>query len=347
MTTPLVSVVVTTYRHAHFIADALASVLAQRTSFGLEILVGEDGSDDGTAEIVERIAREHPRRVTVFHRDRRDVVMHAGRPTGRHNFVATLGAARGTYVALLDGDDRWTSPDKLQRQVEHLEHDPRAALCFHRVALVDAADRRCGAVAPHHARAHYDVADLIAWLEIPTSSVLLRRAHVPALGAWYEALPFGDWPFFLLCALAAARTAPLAYLDDELGVYRQHGGGRWSPLSARTRLTQHVAAARAMRERVPPDVRALLDARIALLQGRALRERLHARDPTGIGAVLGRIVHDALSDRRSLLRWVRTVGLAALRRARDDESRDRMDYGAGPSPARAASSMAASEPMTR
>src|SRR5262245_29671930 len=97
--TPLVSIVTLTYQHAAYIAQCLDSLLAQRTDLPFEILIGEDESTDGTREICERYAREHPDRIRLFLRERKDVVHINGRPTGRFNFIKTLAEVRGKYIA--------------------------------------------------------------------------------------------------------------------------------------------------------------------------------------------------------------------------------------------------------
>jgi glycosyltransferase involved in cell wall biosynthesis len=300
--TPLVSVCVTTYRHQGFIAAALDSVLAQRTDFAFEVLVGEDGSDDATPEIVRRYERADPR-VRAFFRDRADVVHYGGRPTGRHNFAATLAEARGRYVALLDGDDTWSDPDKLALKVARLEREPESSLSFHPVAVIDDRNTRLGTVAPRHARSRYQVSDLALWLEIPTSSVLLRRSLMPALGPWFLALPFGDWPLFVL----TARHGPIAYVDREMSVYRRHPGARWSTLDWDTRSNEHVVAARAMLRRATPDLRLLLEQRIAHLQGRIIQRQLGAREGARVATTLSRALTECREDERSSLRWAWSI----------------------------------------
>src|SRR5262245_61904643 len=118
-----VSVLVMTYNHARFIRQAVDSVLMQRAGFEFEILISEDCSTDGTREIVLDYARRHPDTIRLLLSD----------TNLRSNAIVVRGieAARGEYVALLDGDDFWTSPDKLQRQVRFLDTHPDCSLCFH------------------------------------------------------------------------------------------------------------------------------------------------------------------------------------------------------------------------
>ena len=129
-TRPLVSVVVPTYQHAQFIAQCLDGILMQRASFSFEILVGEDESTDGTRKICERYAAEHPDRIRLFLRSRKDVIHINGKPTGRANLLGLFQEAKGAFIAWCDGDDAWIDPNKLQLQVDALLADPDAVACF-------------------------------------------------------------------------------------------------------------------------------------------------------------------------------------------------------------------------
>ena len=123
-TTPLVSVCMTTYNHAPYIARAIESVLAQRTSFAVELLLGEDCSSDSTPDICRSYAERYPDRIRLVTSEH-NVGMRA-------NYRRTIEACRGRYVAICDGDDWWCDPDKLERQVAMLEADPSLGLCYTR-----------------------------------------------------------------------------------------------------------------------------------------------------------------------------------------------------------------------
>jgi glycosyltransferase involved in cell wall biosynthesis len=138
---PDISIVVLTYNHAPFIRQCLQSVVEQETGYKLEILVGEDGSTDGTAQIVDDLASRYPNVVHVFHRDRADVIYVMGRPTGRANLLKTITAASGRYLAILDGDDFYTDPRKLELQARMLDADPTLSACCHAFLSVDHAGR--------------------------------------------------------------------------------------------------------------------------------------------------------------------------------------------------------------
>jgi glycosyltransferase involved in cell wall biosynthesis len=120
MIKPLVSVDMITYNHAPYIAKAIECVLAQKTSFPFELVIGEDCSTDGTREIVLDYARRFPEKIRVITSDR-NVGM-------KENSNRVYAALRGKYIAWCEGDDYWHSEGKLQLQVDYLESHPDCGL---------------------------------------------------------------------------------------------------------------------------------------------------------------------------------------------------------------------------
>ena len=102
-----------TYNHERFIAQAIESVLEQKTTFDFEIVIGEDCSTDGTGKIVMSYAQKYPDKVRAIVREK-----NIG---ATHNFINTLNQCRGQYVALLEGDDYWIDPMKLELQIRVME----------------------------------------------------------------------------------------------------------------------------------------------------------------------------------------------------------------------------------
>jgi glycosyltransferase involved in cell wall biosynthesis len=232
-----VSVLVVTYNHEQFVRQALDSALAQRLPQPFEILISEDCSTDGTREIVQEYADRHPHLFRLLLSER----------NLRSNQVVARGfqAARGRYVALLDGDDYWTSADKLRAQVAFLDARPDLTICFHNVEVVDEHSQSTGrlwnaAAQPAVSGLH----DLLRGNFIATSSVVYRRAAVTEVPAWYDHFfPVTDWPLHVLYA----REGRIGYLDRTLGAYRLHGGGLFSPLDERQKLEANADFYRRLR----------------------------------------------------------------------------------------------------
>ena len=122
---PLVSVCLHTYNHADFIQEAIDSVLMQETNFSFEVIIGDDASTDGTSEIIDRYHREYPSKIKVL-RSNENLGKYTG--NGRLNLIRELRACRGKYIALLEGDDYWLNPLKLQKQVDCIELN--SSLCW-------------------------------------------------------------------------------------------------------------------------------------------------------------------------------------------------------------------------
>jgi glycosyltransferase involved in cell wall biosynthesis len=221
---PKVSVALITYNQERFIAQALEGVLMQQTRATFEVVVGEDCSTDGTARVIAAFQERYPGRLEVL-------------PTPRNlgmiaNLVRTLRACRGEYVALLEGDDYWTDPAKLQRQVEFLDGHPGCTVCFHdaEVRFEDAArppKRYC----PPGLKEISTLEDLLRVNFIPTCSAMFRNGLVREFPDWFHTLDFGDWPLHLL----NARHGDIGYVAEPMAVYRMHSGGAWGRLAERRR----------------------------------------------------------------------------------------------------------------
>jgi glycosyltransferase involved in cell wall biosynthesis len=128
MSAPLVSIITPTYNHSKYIIDCIRSVQAQRFT-NWEMLIINDGSTDSTADLVAEYIKNEPR-VKLFSRQNVGIF----RLAETYNFA--LGMARGTYIAILEGDDLW-EPEKLARQVEVLEKRPEVVLAWGKVASVN------------------------------------------------------------------------------------------------------------------------------------------------------------------------------------------------------------------
>ncbi len=120
---PLVSVAVGTFNHEPYIRQCLDSVLMQQVSFDYEVVLWEDNSVDQTREIVLDYQQHHPDKIRL--RLARENLYSQGIKLGTRDYY------RGKYIAMLEGDDCWTDPLKLQKQVDFLKANPDCSLCFH------------------------------------------------------------------------------------------------------------------------------------------------------------------------------------------------------------------------
>jgi glycosyltransferase involved in cell wall biosynthesis len=216
---PKVTVHMITYNHAKFIAQAIESVLMQETEFSVELIIGEDCSTDGTREIVRRYACQYPKFIRPLFPDQ-----NLG---ANKNSRAVREAWRGEYIAILEGDDYWTDPRKLQKQVALMDQNPSYSMCGtaaqQLVVSSDGQDKQIGVYPSGPAKALYSLEDVLVEYPFWTVTFVLRNGIVNFPG-WYEKAKYGD-----VCLLALyAEKGPVAYLNDVTATYRIHPGGIWS-----------------------------------------------------------------------------------------------------------------------
>jgi glycosyltransferase involved in cell wall biosynthesis len=209
------SVMMITYNHERFIAQAIESALAQRVNFDYEIVIGEDCSTDNTQAIVIDFARRYPGRIAPFLRRRNIGAM--------RNFAQTIEACRGQYVAFLEGDDYWTDPDKLQKQVDFLDGYTDRAIVCHRVQRIETGSTKLD-VFPERAAGEYTIEDLLKSNFVMTCSMVVRRELIGRLPNWLFDMKLADWP---LCAMVA-RHGTIELMDDVMASYRVHSTSAWS-----------------------------------------------------------------------------------------------------------------------
>ncbi len=220
-----VSVSLVTYNHAPFIRQAIESALMQQTNFDFEILIGEDDSNDGTRQIAIEYAAKYPEKIRLFLHDRKDVIYLKGKPTGRRNLIHNIQNARGTYIARLEGDDYWTSPNKLQEQVDFLDCNPDYAICSHDVFILKADGTKETSHWFKKRLPDYDLCDVLSGKFFPpTCSVLFRNHLIKDFPEWFYRASVADFPLIVLCA----QFGKIRHLEQVSGVYRLHSGGVWS-----------------------------------------------------------------------------------------------------------------------
>jgi glycosyltransferase involved in cell wall biosynthesis len=220
-----VPALILTYNHERFIRQALESALAQEVDFAYEIVVSEDRSTDRTRSIVEEYALRFPQTIRLI----------LSEHNLRSNEVVARGfrAAEGEYIALLDGDDYWTSPRKLAKQVAFLDSHPDCAICFHNAEVRGDAGREPWLwTPPGHPRIS-TFEDIWMGNFIATASTMYRNGLIGEIPAWYPPMfPITDWPLHIL----HAERGSIGYIDEVMSVYRYHEGGQYSGLTEDEKL---------------------------------------------------------------------------------------------------------------
>ena len=142
----MVSICCITYNQASYIRDALEGFVNQKTDFAYEVLIHDDASNDGTADIIREYADRYPDLIFPILQTENQYSKGLTNVSGTFNFPR----ARRKYIAMCEGDDYWTDDRKLQKQVDYLEANPGCSLCFHSAkveiqgkALTEHAMRPC------------------------------------------------------------------------------------------------------------------------------------------------------------------------------------------------------------
>ena len=229
-----VSVAVITCNHELFIAPAIVSVLAQQTNFDFELIIGDDCSTDRTREIVLDYEKRFPRKIRVLPNDS-SLGMH-------RNLARTIAACSGDYVALLEGDDCWTSKRKLQKQADFLDRDSSCSICFHPVNWFYEDDHAGDGSSTHNTewpqdhRGYSTIEDLLGEMFIQTASVMFRNGLIGEYPKMLDDLKMADWPLYLLIA----DHGRIGCLNEVMSAYRNHAGGVWFSLEDEMRYRQAI-----------------------------------------------------------------------------------------------------------
>jgi len=222
---PLVSITIITYQHKLFIAQCIESALAQETNFPYEIIIGEDGSTDGTREICIEYAEKYPDKIRLFLRDRRLTALELPDKVLLFNGNFCRKSTRGKYFALLDGDDYWIDNRKIEKQVDFLETNNDFSLCFTDGYILD--ELRGKATYPMYKvlpKSEYSTADVIRVRPGQTCTLMFRSTAVLPPPVWVFGLVHGD----VVLKILAAQYGKVGFIPDKTGVYRIHDGGFYS-----------------------------------------------------------------------------------------------------------------------
>lgn len=276
-----VTVSITTYNQARFIEKALESVASQVAPFDYEILIGDDGSDDGTSALVDEFARQHEGPIRVFHRVRAAAAQSGlmNFESGRRNYWANMRAARGEFIAHLDGDDYWCSSDKLARQVRQLESTPRLSACFAAARVVDADGRDLGRVLkPSSTSEIFSLNDLLMDNPANSPTLMFRKSAIAVHHDWFDRMPGVFWPTLVACAL----SGDIGFEDHITGCYRLHGSAVHSGRSKVRKTEWSLLGRLELRGGLPRESWPTLEAAIGVWQTRLDSAIRDANAPRGL-----------------------------------------------------------------
>ncbi len=212
---PIVSVCCLVYNHEPFLRECFEGFVMQQTTFPIEILVHDDASTDHSADIIREYTAKYPDLFKPIYQTENQY------SKGVDVFSINVSRAKGKYIAICEGDDYWTDPLKLQKQVEFLENNPDFALCFHRRDIIEECQLKSDEMAVE--KDIWDVNEAMYHF-VPTQTVLFRN-YPNIIPTKCKSLDATLW-------ISISRFGKFKYLNFNGAVYRIHSGGMWNGSSA-------------------------------------------------------------------------------------------------------------------
>jgi len=213
-----------TYNHAKYIAEAIDSVLAQKTDFPFAIHVIDDCSTDGAQDIIRDYAARFPGVVKPFINKK-----NIGAEVTQKNFYRGFCTLDGDYIAFLEGDDYWTSPNRLQTHVAFLEAHPDYVACANDTLKVyDDGSRPAHVFMQPPQRDTHDIDDVISLTSVfHASSLTFRNVFRGRVPRYLSSRLSCD----IFITVAHAQFGKIRYFPHAWSVYRAHSGGLFSSMT--------------------------------------------------------------------------------------------------------------------
>jgi glycosyltransferase involved in cell wall biosynthesis len=251
-TKPLLTICCIAYNHSPFIRDSILGFLHQQTNFPVEIIIHDDASSDGTADLIKQFHEEYPKLIKAILQEQNQ---YSSRGFGF--FSQVLQQAQGKYIALCEGDDYWTDPNKLQKQVDFLEANPDFSICFHKVKILQDGFLKEDFIT--NPPLPFSTIEDLAWGNyIHTCSCVFRNRGAEILGPNFYSSPLGDYYLHMM----NAQHGKIHCIDAAMAVYRIHDSSLWSNLGRFDNLDKTLVA----RKCILADLNSsLLQARINLI----------------------------------------------------------------------------------
>ncbi len=268
MSSPILSVCIRSYNQEKYIAQAIDSVLMQRTSFDLEIIVYDDASSDNTVSIVKGFQAKDSR-IRFYQNEHNE--------GGPNTLRKVIEKSQSKYLAFLDGDDYYTDVYKLEKQVSFLESHQEYVACFHNVVnRYEDDETKPSLFLPLDFPSIHDCVSVISedWF-LPIHSVVLRRELV-FFPEWYDKVMNDDY----VVNLSVVMHGPYYYMPDVMAVYRHHkanvSNNYTNLILIDTQLRTILAG---FRDIYPAEYQPIFDRRIAFYDERIAFNTREAKQP--------------------------------------------------------------------
>ena len=216
----IVSIQCLVYNHEPYLRQCLEGFVMQKTNFKFEAIVHDDVSTDGSAKIIAEYAAKYPDIIKPIYETENQ---YSKRDGSLERIINE--ACHGKYIALCEGDDYWTDPLKLQKQVDFLEANPDYTMCFHNAIEHFQSQNIPDKLFSKINDLDYDSDSILVNWIVPTCSVIFRRSVLDS--RQYQSVQqcrefiYGDAPLFVTCA----DLGKIRGMSDVMSVYRRHQGG--------------------------------------------------------------------------------------------------------------------------
>ena len=219
----MVSICCLTFNHENYIRQCLDGFMMQQTNFKFEVLIHDDASTDNTTTIIREYEQRYPETIKPIYQSENQYSKGV-----KPSFIFQFPRAKGKYIAMCEGDDYWTDPLKLQKQVDFMEFHPNMSFCFHGAQTLNAD----GLYGVYYKKKQFKDRQLVPkkhFLESGgggccTASSFFRTSIVESIPEYFTTCPVGDLPL----ALLAITKGEIGYLKDEMAVYRLMSVNSWS-----------------------------------------------------------------------------------------------------------------------
>jgi glycosyltransferase involved in cell wall biosynthesis len=213
-----------TYNHEKYIKQAIESILYQKTDFEIELVIGEDFSSDKTRSICEELAKKYPDKINLLPSDRRYGMI--------ENFVRVYKSCKGKYIALCEGDDYWTDPLKLKKQVDFLQNNSEYVLCFHKASVLY-NDKITNVLNHSRQKGPITFDEFIVAPDITTCTVVFRNddININWMNSEYKV---GDVPFYLYLLTKGNGY----FMPENMAVYRKGIG--WTKQGNQKKISDYL-----------------------------------------------------------------------------------------------------------
>lgn len=227
-----VSACIITYNHELFIEDCIKGALNQNIDYDYEIIIGEDCSTDNTFTICERYALEYPDKIKLFRREKNLGLS--------GNWIESLKACSGDYIAICEGDDYWTDPDKLKLQLDVLTNNDKYIFSFHDSLIHNTTSKfQSLRIGNKKIDQEPNITSVLVENNIRTETMVFKNMlNWDNLPFWFKNTLKIDYALILLLLEDNGRAI---YIDKMMSLSRVHENSLWSSKSAKVHYQEGLA----------------------------------------------------------------------------------------------------------